>query len=483
MFDNLPDTPLNILADPKSNYRTLAIWFFRDHPDPRAFDALLKVIREDKNASDRALAAQALGRLGDPRALDSLITMLAGDKDAVAREGAAQTLRMMNDARAADTLLAAMKDPSHPVRFYAAQSLVALGKTHPHILDTLMAILISPSRTTSLARCIVDALLEAPDPRAAETLIRVIQEGDKRFPPRTDIADRKKAYSYSRKTEKEAQVRAVAASVLGALQEIRAIEPLTRIVNNLHEDKYLRECAINSLGQIGGPGVFRTLIAALGGNRSVNVAALALGNLGDTRAIEPLREAAKDEFSRIVILPVLRGLGYTEIMDDLLDMLRKQDPYGLTIEERAAPAIAAKELFNIADPRSIPHLVDAFANPNPFVRLYAVWGLLRMGDMRGIPVLAELLQRSPNRHLLHLTFDAVREFPSDPRLRDALYALATHQETEYNTGAELDQRRAWIELAYQGDERARSPLERLLNTPYASQEVVAALRVLKNTLE
>ncbi len=90
-------------------------------------------------------------------------------------------------------------------------------------------------------------------------------------------------------------VRLAAAMALGELRDRRAFEPLIVILKD--EDWAMRHGAARALGNLGDPGAVELLIATLK-DKDENVrgaAAYALGELGDARAVEPLIAALKDE--------------------------------------------------------------------------------------------------------------------------------------------------------------------------------------------
>lgn len=83
-------------------------------------------------------------------------------------------------------------------------------------------------------------------------------------------------------------------------------------------------------------------------------AALRLGELGDTQAVEPLISALIDENYEV-------------------------------------SGTAARALGKIGDPRALPPLIDALTDMSPYVRASAAWGLGRLGDRRAIAPLKRLL--------------------------------------------------------------------------------------------
>ena len=95
--------------------------------------------------------------------------------------------------------------------------------------------------------------------------------------------------------ESDWPVRCVAALALGKLGDARAIEPLIAALKD--KDKNVRYSAASALGELGNARAVGLLIAALR-DEDEDVrrsAARALGELGDARAVEPLKELLGDE--------------------------------------------------------------------------------------------------------------------------------------------------------------------------------------------
>jgi len=118
-------------------------------------------------------------------------------------------------------------------------------------------------------------------------------------------------------------------------------------------------------------------------------AARALGELGDTRAVEPLIALLRDE-NRYVRREAAKSLG--KIGDEraivpLIEALKDEDRYG-----REG---AAEGLGDMGE-RAFPHLVAAMKNPDWHVRMGAAIALRLVGDKKAIPVLIEAM-RDENR--------------------------------------------------------------------------------------
>ena len=129
-------------------------------------------------------------------------------------------------------------------------------------------------------------------------------------------------------TDQDKQVRAAAASGLGSIKDARAIGPL---ISALPDDDPGVWTARNALAQSGASAV-EPLIAALG-DKDWTIrrgAAQTLGDIGDTRAIEPLTAAAR---ARRLSIHKDRYTAVRRAAADALAQIKERDarsPAGLT---------------------------------------------------------------------------------------------------------------------------------------------------------
>lgn len=114
-------------------------------------------------------------------------------------------------------------------------------------------------------------------------------------------------------------------------------------------------------------------------------AAVALGELGDPRAVPPLVMALKDpdRAVRDAAIRALEAIGSPSV-PALAQCLRDPD---LSVQEAAASALSG-----IGDERIVEPLIEALESPDWIVRMYAAKGLGRIGDLRAIKPLCGLLQ-------------------------------------------------------------------------------------------
>ncbi|GAA2164246.1 HEAT repeat protein [Humibacillus xanthopallidus] len=229
-----------------------------------AVEPLASVAR-DPRSPGRWYASEALSRVADPRAADALLAAL-GDESDVVRKAAVAALGGMRDVRAVDPLLGILADPRDDVRGAAVAALGEIGDRRA--VEPLVGEL-----TGEWSGLAVDALGQIGDVRAVEALCQVMFDASWR--PRWRAAD-----------------------VLGDLGDVRAVESLIRA---LLDEELAAKDAHDSLAfarALGGLDPSRSSsLQAASDDQTAFVrthAAMALGRLGDPRAVEPLRAALRE---------------------------------------------------------------------------------------------------------------------------------------------------------------------------------------------
>jgi HEAT repeat protein len=223
----------------------------------------------------RQAAAEALGHFEDPRAIESLIFGLK-DSDLGVRQQAVAALGMIGDSRAVGPLAAALNGPD--VRKAAAEALGKIGD--PDALPALAGALADPD--PDVRKAAAEALGEIGDPSAEGPLVGALR--DRQWGVRWTAA---KALEEIEWTPNTGEAGAAYWAALGKWSE----------------------CV-----EIGAPAVGPLVEAVkLGPDASTRFhAAESLGEIGDSRAVEPLLGALNDDtlFVRQHVAGALAKIGW-----------------------------------------------------------------------------------------------------------------------------------------------------------------------------
>lgn len=222
---------------------------------------LIKALRYRKDSRVRSDAAWYLREVGDARAIEPLIVALS-DSDRRVRSSAARSLGQFGDACAIEPLIAALTDSDWDVRENAARALGQIGDARA--VDPLLARL--KDGNDYARKEAADALGQIGDARAVEPLLARLKDGDDG--ERRDAAD-----------------------ALGQIGDARALDPLLAALRD--RDCLVQCAAADALARFGTT-AFDPLIATLKAPEGRGYAARALGEMGDTRAVEPLVAVLKD---------------------------------------------------------------------------------------------------------------------------------------------------------------------------------------------
>ena len=274
----------------------------------------------NENGDVRALAAEALGRIGDPQAIGPLLDVhfrdpyrksllpapddprydyilgMGKEEEYPVREAAGAALERFEDARAVQSFVTALMNEE--MLGFALGKLVKIGSA---AVESLGATL-KDERWNVRAK-VVEALGNIANPRAVEPLILALKD-------------------------EQWNVRGHAAEALGKIPDPRAVEPLIHALKD--EEWVVRMYTAEALGKIADPRALDSLNIALkdenisvrnsaqsawrivrAKNRPIEPliialrneqpsirgeAAVALGEIGNEQALEPLILALKDEY-------------------------------------------------------------------------------------------------------------------------------------------------------------------------------------------
>lgn len=382
----------------------------------------------DPNDAVRSGCLHALGRLADASSglHPALIAALASDSKATVRESAAKSLGVLlsssddsdTTARArtetAQALVQAFGDPSSHVRWYAAEALARIGRaaagsgvgSGPNVAERMDA-LVRDRRTRQNARhlaLVVLARLCAATqsrPAALHSLTALVRDGGGARDPATAADIRVRAAH-------AAVVRPGPATALGAdaatwpapVTAAEAPALVDALIGLLADENLdVREAALVALAYL--PDAKQAALPLLNlladPARTSHLACMALGWLGDRRAVEPLMAVlendARDTAWQSAAADALGRLGDPRAVYALLHVLERPRPANAPDLSRHDPRVrAAEALGQLGDNRAADPLTRLTHDANEHVRLESCRALIRLHDPRGADGLVALLR-------------------------------------------------------------------------------------------
>lgn len=310
------------------------------------------------------------------------------------RRLAVEELGDIGDPADIPVLASALRDPETPIRRLAAKALIKVND--PAAVEPLIAALADPAEAGAWQSDVIAALEHYQDPRSVPACIAALDNHD-------------------------AKVRRAAASLLGSMGDLAALEPLLKAL--FDPDAAVAgdaAYAIAKLGQPAMPGLLQVLQDAPAQARIA--AADALGIIADTKAIPALVAALKDQDSylQIAAAKALARIRHPSVIEPLVNALEDSSNaaffYGVSDEASAAlvklgkPAIAPmleslkrpatsgrgrlliiRLLGELPDPRAVEPLVGLLSEPNLEVRQAAMTTLAKVAPQRALEALPPFL--------------------------------------------------------------------------------------------
>lgn len=351
-------------------------------------DESKKWIAQLSDPAKRAAAANEILRLG-PAAVDGLVDTLAG-KDANLRTLAAQLL--IKIGATGIPRLTQILASAHP----ATRQLVAdiLGEIrHPNAVPALIEA--ARGEYFTVRASVAPALAKIGDSKAVPVLIALLADNEPtvRIAAALAVGTFRDPDSLIRLSDllledREIEVRQAAAQALAATLLPEAVPYFIEAMADSfwwYERENAAVPLLEALTKFGADAV-EPLIGALTHYEGTvrRSAAVVLGRIGDTRAVEPL------------------GMTLYDMHDE--------------VGHAAAQSLAC---FGAA---ALGVLGEALQHPEAGIRLHAVWALTRIKDARVLPLLAEML-KDPDRHVLKQVIHSLGEL-RDPRALPVLTRIA-----------------------------------------------------------
>ncbi len=196
--------------------------------------------------------------------------------------------------------------------------------------------------------------------------------------------------------------REMAALLLGQIGDSSGVDPLIGALRD--ENRFVRSFAARALGKIGDRRAVRPLLQSLTDQEpGVHEAVSEALGMFRADAVDPLLDAleSRDAMIRKGAAEALKQIGDPRALTPLLALLRDEDA---RVREAAIGAIG-----QIADERAIAPLSAALSDESPFVRLHAVQALARLEDPRVIPGLLQALG-DPSEATSHRAASALQPY-------------------------------------------------------------------------
>lgn len=465
---------IGALGDESWRVRKLAVDGLAQHGRQESVKSLLRVLREDhRNLSVLNSALEVLAMSG----VDAIAPLLEclGETDVDLRIYAAHALGDQHDPRAVPALINALEDPNANVRYHAIE---ALGKLR--VADAVEALLgIVESGDFYLAFPALDALTKIGDARIATRLVPLLEDEMLRVPAADglgQLGDEETIAPLVALLNKPGAPAQVVAESLASIYDryeklygegsyiadlargsitTNGSENLLASLNEMNDDG-LRALVL-VLGWTGGDAVERVLTKLLGRATARKEVVEALVRYG-ARVTELLIEQlhSGDLETRQAAVIALGQIGDSRAVPALVQVLTDDEELVIT---------AAGALAKIGDRRSLEALISLIGHHQPAVRQAVIAAINSIGHPEMAARAAELLN------------------DSDPRVRESAVQIAGYfgysecTDILFERCRDEDQsvRRAAIEhIPYLEDERAIPILAEALETGSASERASVA---------
>jgi len=188
-------------------------------------------------------------------------------------------------------------------------------------------------------------------------------------------------------SDKEEEVRIEVVQALGEIGDERAVKSLIDTMDD--ESLVVREKAAKALGKLGKREAEEALISALGSNTDLSILCSvieALGQIGDTRAVDPLIISLTHKESKVreYAAAALGKLRDSRAVESLIA--------ALSDEQERVRWYAADSLGKIGDPICVESLIKLLSDTSARVRESAVTALGQIGNQQAIESLIKVLQ-------------------------------------------------------------------------------------------
>jgi len=342
--------------------------------DPKTLDDLLNALEDDYWAV-RTQIGWALAKIGGEQAIEGLITLFNDNMMEVQSEAVSAMASI--GVSTVPKLIACLKDERWRVREQAAKTLGLLKD--PQAVQGLM--ITCRDRDGAVKSAAAEALGRIGDPKAIPALIKLFKDPSKIVRETAGtalvyIGEESIPALINALKDPHFVIRCHGVRALGGMttdyQVGRAWTKDSRVVDALvealkDEDRAVREDATIALGIIGDPRAVDGLIEAMKDGAVKRHAIASLGMIGDARALTPVLNALKG-----------KGMGQQGT----------PTPGCIISEDQLIKEAAATALGHFRDPKVIPDLI--FLLKDIVLRDYAADSLVLIGDVAIEPLVAFL---------------------------------------------------------------------------------------------
>ena len=343
--------------------------------DPAAVPALVGAMTGDDELT--IVAAGALGKIGDRRCFDALLEML-GRPDAAVRQASIAAINSLGHPEMAGRALALLEDPNPYVR----ESAVKIAGYFGYAECTDLLLERCRDADENVRRAAIEHITYLEDDRVVPTLVDALGNA----PPRVRAAAAAALAQVDGPTalphllgalgDSDSWVRYFAARSIGKHGYVESLDAIAAAANN-DAASHVRIAAVDSLGQIEGPGAVAVLTSFVESPDPdlARTALKSLGNIKHPDALPSLLEALRSPDARLRI-ESLQALGARGSVEAITQMqwTAAADP-----DEQVAQA-AIDALARLATTEAIDALVDLTADPKR--REASVDALARLAEQK-----------------------------------------------------------------------------------------------------
>jgi HEAT repeat protein len=456
---------LDALKDEDENVRATAIEHLGKVRESSVVDALIEILESD-DIWTAYPAADALGRIGDKKAIPSLIKALHKE---TLREPAIKALSSIADPTTLQYIVPFLKDPSRPLQ---EETILGIQRYyHKGVREEVITDAIKNLLGEKTMESLLDHIWSVkPDVRISAILILGMMKDERALPPLLEVSQDENFREEARRalvfigkdrpesllglfeidntyhkrflcevagiiaspiyfetfkkllTDEDGHIRSIAAIAISRLGNLKAIEPLKRLLTDPYED--VQEAAVRALFNLreglSATELLDMLDEAIPLQRK-NVALL-LGRIGANEAIPALGFVLKDA-NVSVRKAVIEAFSHLKTKESILFLI-----LALTDEDPDIRALSALSIGSLGGEGSFEALSLLLSDPDDAVRVAVTKALGMLKDTRAVTLLINLLT-DENGFVIATAIESLGKIGGD-EARDALLRMLISEDLE-----------------------------------------------------